>query len=343
MKIATYNVEWFTYLFDDDGTLLRDSKWSGRRDVTRAQQIDALGAIFSAIDADAVMVIEAPDSSRRRDGVAALENFAATFNLRTTRALTGFRNDTQQEIALLYDPTKLTPHHDPQGEDAGEIGSRDAPRFDGAFRLDLDIDGSDETIGWSKPPLEVALETTSGAALRLIGVHAKSKAPHGARDDKDAMRISIQNRRKQLAQCLWLRQRVDQILARGEDLIVLGDFNDGPGLDTYEKLFGQSSIEIVLGLQNDPDLRLFDPHAHAALHQKIGTPYATSRFYLHHEKRYLSALLDYVMVSSGLKARAPDWHIWHPFDDPSCWDCHDLREALLTASDHFPVTLDIAL
>lgn len=343
MRIATYNVEWFTNLFDDEGRLLRDSGWSGRRDVTRAEQIEALGRVFSAMDADAVMVIEAPDTSRKRDGIAALEGFAKTFGLRTTRALTGFQNDTQQEIALLYDPDALTPRHDPHGEDAGPEGSRDAPRFDGIFRLDLDIDASDEAIRWSKPPLELAVETSSGTALRLIGVHAKSKAPHGARNTADAMRISIENRRKQLAQCLWLRQRVDQILGDGDDLIVLGDFNDGPGLDEYEKLFGQSGVEIVLGAPNDAAKRLFDPHAHAALSQKIGTPYSTSRFFLRHENRYMSALLDYVMVSPHLAAKKPDWHIWHPFDDPACWDCSELRGALLTASDHFPVSLDIEL
>ncbi len=41
---------------------------------------------------------------------------------------------------------------------------------------------------------------------------------------------SIENRRKQLAQCVWLRQRVAGHLQAGDSLIVLGDFNDGPGL-----------------------------------------------------------------------------------------------------------------
>jgi len=47
------------------------------------------------------------------------------------------------------------------------------------------------------------------------------------------------------------------------------------------------------------------------------------------------------MISKGLMARRPAWRIWHPFDDAECWQMVELREALLTASDHFPVTLDI--
>ncbi|WP_368187276.1 endonuclease/exonuclease/phosphatase family protein [Aestuariibius sp. HNIBRBA575] len=338
MRIATYNVEWFAHLFDADSNLMDDDGWSGRRDVKRRDQIAALGQVFQAIDADAIMVIEAPDDHARRDGRAALENFAARFGLRARQALLGYANETQQEIALLFDPDVVSARHDPIGEQTGKKGSRDAPRFDGVFRLDLDVDATEDLIRWSKPPLEVALETKSGTSLRLIGVHAKSKAPHGARNAADVMRISIANRRKQLAQCIWLRQRVDHHLNAGDALMVMGDFNDGPGLDEYEQLFGRSSIEIVLG---EGETALFDPHAKAALTQRIGATPTTARFSIPPEGRFLHALLDYIMLSPDLRAKQPKWQIWHPFEDPCCYRDIQLRDALLIASDHFPVTLDI--
>ena len=140
MRLATYNVEWFSNLFADEGQLLFDDGWSGRHDVTRRDQLAALGQVFAALDADAVMVIEAPESNRRRSGTDALQNFAAHFGLRTRSALMGFDNHTQQEICLLYDPDKLTVRHDPQGEVTGKKGSEQSPRFDGVFRIDLDIE-----------------------------------------------------------------------------------------------------------------------------------------------------------------------------------------------------------
>ena len=213
LRIATYNVEWFNSLFDDDGALLDDGGWSGRHDVTRADQLSALGIVFTAMDADAVMVIEAPDSNRKRDTGTALENFARHFGLRTSKALTGFTNNTQQEIALLYDPALLDAAHDPKGAITGKHGSYDAPRFDGVFRIDLNVDAAPDQVRFSKPPLEAALTTKTGETLRLIGVHIKSKAPHGAETPAEVMQISIANRRKQLAQCIWLRQRVDEHLA----------------------------------------------------------------------------------------------------------------------------------
>ncbi|MBV7408924.1 MULTISPECIES: endonuclease/exonuclease/phosphatase family protein [Roseobacteraceae] len=333
MRIATYNVEWMNSLFDDDGALLNDDQWSSRHDVTRAAQIDALRTVFRALDADAIMVIEAPDTSRGRDTVRALETFARHADLRARQAVIGFSNDTQQEIALLYDPDVLVVTHAPQVH-AG------APRFDGSFRIDLDIDATEDEVVFSKPPLELLVESESGAMLRMIGAHLKSKAPHGARDRDEVMRISIANRRKQLAQAIWLRARVDAILADAEPLIVLGDLNDGPGLDEYEHLFGRSSVEIIMGAG---DTALSDPHARQALQRRLGATPTTARFWIRPEQRFLQALLDYVMISPDLAARSPTWRIWHPLDDPKCWSDPALRDALVTASDHFPVSLDIVL
>ena len=329
MRIATYNVEWFDALFDRTGSLRPDGEWSKRWKVTRARQIEALGRVFEALDADAVMVIEAPDNGPDREGERKLEAFAARFGLRAREAITGFHNETKQEISLLYDPAVMEVHHDPRGDAR-------FPRFDMGFEMDLDVDAFPELVHWSKPPLELAVRV-GDQAFRMIGVHAKSKAPHGARGEDDAMRIAIANRRKQLAQCVWLRGRVSAHLARGEAVMVLGDFNDGPGLDEYERLFGRSGVEIMLGEAGE--VRLHDPHARLALSRRLGARPSTSRF-LMPDGRWLSALLDYIMVSPAFRACAPRWQIWHPFDHPECYGDPDLRSALLDASDHFPVTVD---
>lgn len=335
MRLATYNVEWFNALFDNEGNVQDDDKWSGRQDVKRGEQANALAHVFKTIDADAVMVIEAPDQNSRRDTVRALENFAKWAGLRTQKAIMGFTNTTEQEIALLYDPDVLTPTHDPRE-------TEDAPQFDKKLRIDLDIDATPDVVRFSKPPLELACKTT-GQHFRLIGVHIKSKAPHGAKTPEQAIRLSIANRRKQLAQCIWLRRRVETHLKAGESVIVLGDFNDGPGLDEYEKLFGRSGVEIVMGAGEDDTLRLYDPHAQSAVNTRLSTAPTTARFYIAPEKRWLSALLDFVMISPDLLGKSPNWRIWHPFDDAECYRDEALRHALLHASDHFPVTLDLKL
>ncbi len=342
LRLATYNVEWFNALFDDHGRMLEDREPSSRYKITRGEQLAALGIVFTALDADGIMIIEAPDTNGKRSTVKALETFARATGLRARQALIGFSSDTEQEIAFLFDPDRLTVRHDPIGTPSTSHGALDAPRFDTTFRYDLDADNVHDSIRFSKPPLELAVTTAKGATLRLIGVHAKSKNPYGAVGREAQIRLSIENRRKQLAQCLWLRQRVDGHLAAGDSLIVMGDFNDGPGIDEFEKLFGHSGVEIVLGTTPDPALQLTDPHASMALQSKIGLTPTTARFYLAPQKRFFEALLDFVMVSPDLAAMGPDWRIWHPFNDPGIMANPDLREALLAASDHFPVTIDLA-
>ncbi|MEK6216606.1 MAG: endonuclease, partial [Boseongicola sp.] len=87
MRIATYNVEWFSNLFDDDGNIFDDNRWSGRYDVRRSAQLAALGVVFSALDAVAVLIFDDPDSHRWREGVAALEIFASMVGLRARKAV----------------------------------------------------------------------------------------------------------------------------------------------------------------------------------------------------------------------------------------------------------------
>lgn len=336
MRIAAYNVAWFDALFDDRNRLVADRRPSRRFGISRAEQASALGAVFRALDADAVLVVEAPDTGGRRRTVAALELFASVNGLRASRTCIGFANDTQQEIALMYDPVRLSARHAPRP------GAGGIPRFDGEYEMAMpkEVEGGPlRQIRFSKPPLEVDIETASGFRLHLIGVHLKSKAPHGARTDADIRRIGLENRRKQLGQAIWLRARIEQHLADDRPLVVLGDLNDGPGLDAYEGLWGRSSVEIVLGDAGPGNLR--DPNAERALSSRLGATPTSARFWIEPEQRYLEALLDYIMVSAPLMAAAPRWRIWHPFDDPACWENEALRDALVMASDHFPVTVDL--
>jgi hypothetical protein len=335
IRLATWNIEWFNALFDGRDRPLRDDQPSARYKVTRGAQLAAIARVMAAMDADAITVIEAPDTNGRRSTVRALERFAQEEGLRTTRALIGFQSETEQEIAFLWDPSRVAARHDPRETEG-------APRFDRSFRYDLDTDATPETIRFSKPPLEVAL-AVPGLDLRVIGVHAKSKAPHGARSHDQTMRLAIENRRKQLAQCLWLRERVAAHLAAEDSLIVMGDFNDGPGLDEYERLFGQSGVEIVLGAGAEPRLQMHDPNAALTLGSRMGVGATTARFYLKPPGRYFEALLDFIMVSPDLAARQPAWRIWHPFNDPELADDPVMRESLLVASDHFPVTIDLPI
>ena len=57
----------------------------------------------------AVMIIEAPDTNGQpvhRHGAG--DALPAHFGLRARKAIIGFASETEQEIAFLYDPDRLT-------------------------------------------------------------------------------------------------------------------------------------------------------------------------------------------------------------------------------------------
>ena len=214
MRIATYNVEWLDALFDRNANPLIDQKWSSRYNVSRAVQWHAVGQVMRAIDADCILVVEAPN---HKTGAARLICWnGLRMNLAcAAQAALEFTNDTQQELAFLFDPHRCSIRHVP-------MSAPDFPRFDGTYAIDLDVDAITDPIRFSKPPFEAELKCHNGRRITLIGAHLKSKAPHGARSKDEAMLVSIANRRKQLAQALWIRGRVDQVLDIGAEVIVLG-------------------------------------------------------------------------------------------------------------------------
>ena len=170
MRIATYNVEWFDALFDRNANPLIDHNWSSRYDVTRADQWHAAGQVMRAIDADCILVGEAPNHKTGRSTVDMLERFAGEFGLRAAQAALGFTNDTQQELAFSYDPHRCSIRH-------VSMSAPDFPRFDGTYSIDLDVDAVTDPIRFSKPPFEAELMCHDGRRITLIGAHLKSKAP----------------------------------------------------------------------------------------------------------------------------------------------------------------------
>ncbi len=165
---------------------------------------------------------------------------------------------------------------------------------------------------------------------------------HGIKDEDVAIDVALSNRAKQLAQCHWIRERVEDHIALKEPVIVLGDFNDGPNQDAFEEIFGKSSVEVVLGDPAKPETHLADPNARLWLDPLQGWTLSSARFYHSGLEWYVNTLLDYVMLSPDI-ADLASWRIYHPFDDPECFKDEALKEALLDASDHFPVCVDLVL
>ena len=82
LRIAAYNVEWFAGLFDDEDQLILDDSWSARHGVVKRRQAEAVAEVVRTVDADIMLIVEAPNDGRHASCVAALEGFADQHNVR---------------------------------------------------------------------------------------------------------------------------------------------------------------------------------------------------------------------------------------------------------------------
>lgn len=331
MRVMSYNIEWFDELFNPDNSLKTSS--SARK------RIDALKTVIAAIDPDLIGITEAPNTTTttgQRDTVAALQGFAAAAGLRQSKALIGFPSSGRQEIALLYDPSRLAAIHDPDGRS----GAKKSPPFNEPFEIDSDADGINEVYRHYRPPLEAKVTRTDGGApFWLMVVHAKSKGIFTAMDRVHYERTSERNRRKLFAECASIRRRVDTWLKDDRPTMVMGDINDGPGFDYYEGRFGRSAVELIMGDLFSPD-DILRNHVGAPDWGRYGWEPSSARFRDIYTGDTVNALIDHIMASRHFTPQGPAaGQVWNPFQSA---DAEPLRAELQTASDHFPVTLDIA-
>jgi hypothetical protein len=121
---------------------------------------------------------------------------------------------------------------------------------------DIDHDGIKEVCEFERKPLEVLFRIKgSDIIILVILVATKSKGVFSINDLINHQYLALANRKKLLAQSKKIRRRVDQVMAEQPKLplIVMGDFNDEPGMDSYEKILGASSIDTVMGSLFEPD------------------------------------------------------------------------------------------
>lgn len=345
LRICSYNLEWFDDLFLPDNNLRRGHVSGSDGGFCRPgvgsfdadRRAAAVGNVFRAVDADLFGLLEAPNTlaDGSKSTVTCLENFAADQGLRTRKAVMGYVNARCQELALLYDPDKLEVRHTPGGGNR-----REGPRFDSSWEFDTDEDGIPEVYKFARAPLEAELTVkATGQQLRLILAHAKSKGIFSSVDLVRWHKEEERNRRRLFAECAWIRRRVDAWLDDGHPLVVMGDINDGPGMDWFEMRFGKSAVDLLMG-------DLFEPGR--ILHNLAGRPAwtrngwepASARFRDRITETYINVLIDHILLSADLADGASGHRVWNPYQDR---DLAGLKADLNNASDHFPVSVDLAL
>jgi len=169
---------------------------------------------------------------------------------------------------------------------------------------DIDDDGIMELCTFERRPLEVlfGIEGTDVKLLVMV-VATKSKGVFTVQDIIGYQHRALANRKRLLAQCRRIRKRVDQLMESHGDLpiILMGDFNDSPGMDSFERLAGGSAIEAAMGSIFEPRKVLHNTLWHLV---KSGQEVWTTQFpdMIVANFREHRAWLDHILVSPSMLA-----------------------------------------
>lgn len=296
--ICSFNVEWMNDWFTADAepvafreTFRRDNQTSNT-----AQTATRTAAVIRAVDPDVLAIAEGP--SRQ----AELQLFIDDYLSDNGQPLYEFfLSDTgaQQRVGLLYKPgsvdtADLAPH--------SEIENMIDP-----WLSDVDGDAVLDEYHFTRTPLVVNL-TVGGNSLQMIVMHTKSNFINGGQVlwDDPATRQSyvvaaLTNRRRISAEGMRVRTYLDARLAQdvATPIVVLGDLNDGPGLDYFEELYLSHNVtDILVGSAFQPEW-LF---AHAQHDVPAADRYTAvfDDFVTGENDRHV--LIDHILLSPGLTA-----------------------------------------
>ena len=298
VKVCAQNVEWMNDWFESGSgppkfkqTFKRD-KHTSNTNATATRT----AALIKALDADVLGIEEGP--SRREE----LQLFIDTYLSENGQPLYNcFLGDTgaAQKVGLLYKPgsvdsAELAPH--------ASIENLIDP-----WQADVDGDAVLDEYHFTRTPLVVDL-TIGGNPLQVIVMHTKSNFINGGQElwDDPAQRqnyvvAALKNRRRISTEGMRVRTYLDARLDHdiGTPVIVMGDLNDGPGLDYFEELYLAHNVtDILIGSAFQPEW-LFTHAQHdvdpADRYTAVFDDYVTNEKDKH-------VLLDHILLSPGLSS-----------------------------------------
>ena len=266
IRFGVWNMEWMNDLFTDgpafkdDGTKVRGpNPKSENGEPTVKHRRESLSGVLNEIDLDALIVVEGPNKASE------LQLF---FDSDVTGTWTCDVQPTKggsQIIGLAvrtdkghFAETPFERFHIDEGQ-GGE--SERLSKATNTFAMDTDDDDIKELHRFERRPLYAAIQLADGKSFRVVGLHLKSKGIFQSYEWSKWWSQADANRKKLVAQCTQLRQEfVDYYLTddttKDTPLIICGDINDGPGLDTSERRLDASGIERLMGTVWKPSLCL---------------------------------------------------------------------------------------
>jgi exonuclease III len=338
MRIVNWNIEWMNDWFVGGGSVAfrENNLRKGINDV--AALCTRVADVVKDLDPDVLTIQEGPSDIREME--LFVENFLA---------------DNQGEslfdifIGMDGGAQKLYAFVKKGGEFKNPVLPTDDLTLELQDPFEVDIVGDYELEGYEFTRLPLVVEgalDNENSKLRIIILHTKSKYVHNGRslwDDLDTrmqfVKAAMKNRRRISAEAMRVRLYVDEFLKQNQDsfVVITGDFNDGPGIDYFERHYLTHNItDILLGSTYYPN-RMFK---HAFIERVTEDKRFTAIFNdFVDDIPERPLLLDHILVSPALSSKIQDSGIAHQEYEAGTDGNASGRQRHV--SDHRPVYIDL--
>ena len=331
MKIANWNIEWMNHWFspDSEQPVLRPSDQV--RGVTDIRDLcERVARVIDSLDADVLTVQEGP--SRR----AEMQLFVSEF-LDDRYQVIGPSGKGQQKLYALI-RTGGAAENPARVDEPGNI------RFEAPFLVDVDGDLTLTDYEMTREPLLLEVtDAASGRRLHLINLHLKSKYVHMGerlwRDPAtrpDFVRAAMLARRRISAEAMYVRRYLDELLDANIEraVVVMGDLNDGPGSDYFERHYlTHNLVAMLVGNPFEPPKMFRHGFIDRELRERNFTAIFDD-FIDDIDDRKI--LLDHILLSPGIYWDLIDGRVEHDAFDAEIDHAADAGSRQRLPSDHRP-------
>lgn len=338
MRIVNWNIEWMNKWFVGNNQVAWRTSHAGIQDVAELAQ--RVANVITDLDPDVLVIQEGPSSTDEMD------LFIGDFLSDSTgqpvyHQFGGFDGGAQKIYALV--------HVDADFQNPRIANDQRTEELFEEFLVDVDGDLQLEPYGFTRNPFVIDGDLPNGGGVvRIIALHTKSKYVNNQvqlwnnpNTRQQFVVAAIKNRRRISAEAMRTRQYMDALLNEdpAHQLVVVGDFNDGPGIDYFERHYLTHGVaDILLGSTYYPERQF----THALV-----TSAPTSQLYTAVFNDFIDGipnrplLLDHILISPSLNARYSNARIAHSEFNNQENTSRPVGGRDRLPSDHRPVLVDI--
>lgn len=339
MKIMDWNIEWMNNWFVGSGAVEWKPSLSGVDDL--GALVGRVANVIKSVDPDVLTIQEGPSDIREMQlfiddylsdasGSALYQPFGG-FDGRTQKVYILVKNGGEFQNARLAD-------------DPATVELLDY------WLADIDGDGRLESYEFTRGPLVLDGEIGSASdTVRIVTLHTKSKFVNRGQEmwesesrRQEFVEAALKNRRRISTEAMHTRDFLNTLheVDTHPHVVVTGDFNDGPGVDYFEKYYLTHSVaDILLGSVYRPDRQ----YTHALIGNVPQDELFTARFDdFVDEIDDRPLLLDHVLVSPALHGRFSNARVAHTEFNAGIDTTKSEGSRDRLPSDHRPIVVDIA-